>query len=625
MYRRGFPAGLLGIALFLPFPSGKSGAASRKERKPHEKRREKKEAEPAPPPVEPEPPPPVPEAPPPAQGPHDPPAEPPLPPSPRAAPAPSPPEPDGPTPPGPDDIVSPLQEILRGPPPPKPAQDALLREVEEALEDLLDPVQRKAWEAAKGLEAAYPNPVREAVRIARLAAETARLRPGPARSLYTAVEAAARKAAAAIPPPPPAGARTPGPSLPPAGGDLDAEYASRALALANGKPEDWIALADFAERNMLWIERRDALRRALAADPERAEVHDRLGEVKRNGKWVPVDDAEAEEADEMEARGLRFYGTGWIPADEAGRLRAADAKAAGFDVRVRIDTPFAVVYSAKPVAETRRVTALYANELAAYREFHRGIWEMPDRTWRAKVYLLESHETFVRIYTALEGRPPEHELAGVYLGHRQTLLAGPDPNGSPETDVRISAHELFHAADHMFAPRIGAAGRGWLVEGRAEHFANSVVGRQIVPGAVRKFYQENRWVKATERRVLSSALRDLPLSRLFSLRDDEFRSDDKAGANYVISYAFVHFLFHGDGGKRAEGFRRFLAGLPERASPEAFQACVGRFQDLQGPFEEHARRCFLERQVAERDVRPFEGEREGEGEGGDPGPTGWGW
>ena len=48
-----------------------------------------------------------------------------------------------------------------------------------------------------------------------------------------------------------------------------------------------------------------------------------LKQVYKEGEWLPSGDADAKEIEAMQAKGLVFYGTKWLPAKEADKLRGS--------------------------------------------------------------------------------------------------------------------------------------------------------------------------------------------------------------------------------------------------------------------------------------------------------------
>ena len=180
--------------------------------------------------------------------------------------------------------------------------------------------------------------------------------------------------------------------------DPGAEYAARAGKLGEKKdPKGWLALADFCEEHLLWGKREEALRKVVSLSPDNAEAHARLDEVKFGKGWLPVEEAEAKEAEKNQAKGLVFYGAKWVSPKEADKLREADRKAVGWNVEVRIDTPHFRVYSARPLDFSRGLAGLLENEVLAYQRFYGKVWKLEPNPAPFKAYVFADRETFVSV------------------------------------------------------------------------------------------------------------------------------------------------------------------------------------------------------------------------------------
>ncbi len=364
-----------------------------------------------------------------------------------------------------------------------------------------------------------------------------------------------------------------------------ADYAERAAKLEGKKDaEAWLKLADFAEERLLWTEREQALRKAVAADPGNAEAHARLDEVKVGKDWLPAGEAEALEAAEQQAKGLMWYGKGWIPAAEADRLREADRKAVGWDVESRLDTPHLTLYSARPLAFTRHLAALLEDEVGVYRRLYGKVFTLDPKPFAIRVYVFADRDTFARIVTRDTGHPPPDATSrGIY--HAGILYVGAAAAGGDEEEVlKTAAHEMTHALDGRVG-HVLRTGRLWLVEGRADYLGFSVHGRRILPGRVR--------IPAGDRRLeaLSHAIDGVDLREVMTPDAAAFMAN--AGRNYTVAWAWVHFLFHAEGGRYAPAFRDFLRGLPDKADTERFEGVVGKLSDLEPAFRRYVREALV--------------------------------
>lgn len=369
----------------------------------------------------------------------------------------------------------------------------------------------------------------------------------------------------------------------PEGGVAD-EYARRAARIGAKDARAWLELAAFSESRQLLAQREDALRKALAADPDHAEAHARLDEVRVGRAWLPAGEAEAAEAREQEAKGLAFYGAKWRPPAEAEKLRKVDRVTVGWDFTVRVDTRRLTVYSGRSLADTRRLAGLLENALAAYVQVYGKVWKLNPNPTPFKVYFFGDRETFTRVLKAETGRGPSEAQSGLYMSESQVLYAGRSvqAGGGEDFHHATAVHEMTHAMDHLLA-RLLSDWPLWLAEGRAEHLGQAVLGRQVVPGLVRVPPGSTRFAELRE------AMAGIRLEQLLAANDAQF-SGERGLQYYAMSWAWVHFLFHAEEGRRpgrGAAFRTFLAGCPGRSSTADFEKAVGKLSELEPAFRKY--------------------------------------
>ncbi len=376
------------------------------------------------------------------------------------------------------------------------------------------------------------------------------------------------------------GAGKPGP--PPL--DPEAEYGQRAARLGETDPKGWVALADFCEERGLWERQAEALRKVLALEPDHKEARARLDEACFSGEWLPAEEAEAREAEAMQGMGLLLYGTTWIPAKEADRLREADRKAVRWDVETRIDTPHLVLYSSRPLAFTRRLAALLENEVGAYRRLYGRVWKMDPGAKPIRIYLFGDRATFERVGGPVHGGHLSDYVGGFYDANATKILYVGMIRGAEGNETMaasIAVHELLHGLDYLLSRSVVKGTPKWIQEGRAEHFGQAIQGRRVQPGTL------SRFARGRFRTVFGGGMPEIPIATLV---------DGACGfteAHYAASQAFVHFLFHGDGGRHAAGFRAFLSGLPAKASRAEFEKAVGKLPALEPAFRRHDQEVLL--------------------------------
>ena len=379
------------------------------------------------------------------------------------------------------------------------------------------------------------------------------------------------------------------------------QYAERAGKLEGKKDaKAWLKLKDFAEEHLLWKEREEALRKTIDQDPEGAEAHTRLDEVKVGEEWLPAEEAEAREAEENQGKGLVFYGTKWVPAKEADKLREADRKQVGWDCDLRIQTPRFVLYSARSLPLSRRIIALLESDLAAYQRLYGSVWKAAPSAKPIRVYLFRDRASYERKLQADLSSPPglPHGMYSAvtkvcYLGLPPDYKPGLDPEAyTEEQTARVAAHEMLHAFDDLMSRShtVSPNRADWVLEGRADHFGDSVLGRQVLPGRVHLLHvggsMEDRGV------ALAKGVEGLPLAQLLAMNTARFTGEG-VREHYVMSWALVHFLFHAEGGRHAPAFRKFLAGCPKQSSPAEFEKTVGRLATLEPAFKDYVRKVLL--------------------------------
>ncbi len=384
--------------------------------------------------------------------------------------------------------------------------------------------------------------------------------------------------------------------------DPATEYAARAEGLGDEDPQGWLELATFAEDHLLWNQRVEALRKVVTLAPDHAEAHQRLDEVRVGKAWLPADQAEAHEIAEGRAKGLVYYGSTWLSAKEAWKLRAVDRKAVGWDVETRVDTPHLRIYSARALGFTRKLAATLENESAAYQRFYGGIWKLDARPKPLKVYVFRDRHTYERILTAETGQPPGDQVVGTYDNLSQTLYTGvvKGEEGCIDWVTQTAVHEMFHAMDDLLAGVgivDGVTIPPWIAEGRAVHFCYAIAGRQVLPGKL------NPTPEDASPDTLGKALASSRLSDLMGFDGTGFNGQH-VQAHYALSWAWVYFLFHGEGGRHAAGFRAYLAGCPGKSSVADFEKAVSPISKLDPAFKDYVKQVLLPAILRSRAAAP---------------------
>lgn len=319
------------------------------------------------------------------------------------------------------------------------------------------------------------------------------------------------------------------------------------------------------------------MRKALESDPENATAHFLLDEAKHGSTWMPAEEAEAREAEEMGRKGLVYYGSKWIQPKEAEALRAKDRKQAGWPFEIKVKTARVTVYSGRDLAYTRAMAGRIEHAVEAYAHVYGPIWKLSRTPPHLVVHLYPDADSYRKHANPFyEGGIPEsvmgfYAASAVYLGVVPGCEAGIE---------KTAVHESVHALDYSWGFSVS---KGWLAEGRADYFGYSVHGRRVLPGKVR--------IPAGDGRP-EDLKRILPRASLTELVDNpkEFYKD--MDANYALSWAFIHFLFQEP---QADRFRKFLA---DRAysynTRQQLEAALGSsLKDLEPAFRDYAEKTLL--------------------------------
>jgi hypothetical protein len=367
------------------------------------------------------------------------------------------------------------------------------------------------------------------------------------------------------------------------------EYEQRAAKLADNDTAGWMALADFCEARLLLVQREAALRKVVAAQPDHAEAHRRLDEVKVGNEWLLNAEADALATKEHEEKGEVYYGKGWVSAKSVGATRSADRNRFGWNIQTRVDAPTCVVYSAAPYDQARAV-AVVAHRVALGYEALFGKSRKLEPFKPYPIHLFDSFDVFSTVFKRMAKfvNPIPKGFSGVYTPPVKMMFISTDIGSSgwnQETLLRAVAHETFHAMDDLAGGMNAGPMPMWISEGRALYAEYSLVGRQWIPGALSVGATDGRGME------VEKAYKTASIEKLLSLDSKTFMQNP--GPNYAVIWSFTHFLMHGQEGKHRERFMRFLAGCPLRSAAKDFERLVARTADLEKPYKEYVETVFL--------------------------------
>lgn len=213
--------------------------------------------------------------------------------------------------------------------------------------------------------------------------------------------------------------------------------------------------------------------------------------------------------------------------------------------------------------------AASAELLESFRTWFESFWKGRLTTTPAedlgRVYVFGSFHDYNKLLTggSLHGgfRPAGHynlatDVVALYLGS----IAG---GSLPDT--------LVHEGAHLLITREILRGRPtapWLAEGLAAYFEGTArdgkgsfemgaVGGRAAKDRLRDFKR------------LAGAKSPWSVDALLRSDDPSVFYGEGAAGNYAASWVLVHALFHGEGGRHAEGFAKYIAEAAERGVAEA--------------------------------------------------------
>ena len=149
------------------------------------------------------------------------------------------------------------------------------------------------------------------------------------------------------------------------------DFEDRAREMDPGDSEGWLELAQWASREGLSTQSRQAYERVLAIDPENPEANRAMGRENVDGRWMTEDEANR-------ARGLvQFEGQWMTPAEESSIVRSREAERGQAEAQARASE-----------AEARQAEARERESEARAREsnwdtsvVHWGTWGPGPTSW----------------------------------------------------------------------------------------------------------------------------------------------------------------------------------------------------------------------------------------------------
>ena len=302
------------------------------------------------------------------------------------------------------------------------------------------------------------------------------------------------------------------------------------------------------------------------ADQDR-RYQERLQRTRESGPPPPVAATPEEARAEIVARFVEF-------ADE--QIRDKNYNSASTDAyRIKTDDPR---------LDVRATAALLTSFRSWFATFWSGRAELLPYEEPSRVYLFWSYYKYNQLFSGKE-RFDEFRTTGHYRGYLDTVVVHTDGTAAGDlADVLVheAAHQLI--GNRLFG--YGATPSPWVSEGLAEYFGYT---RQADDGtfAAGAIGAKSAWPFRTGKPASSAMARvrrDAALQR--SKRSDDWTVDDllratpsqfygdSVQANYGAAWLLVHYLFHGEDGRYADAFARWLrdeapAGPPSSSLYEA--------------------------------------------------------
>lgn len=365
-------------------------------------------------------------------------------------------------------------------------------------------------------------------------------------------------------------------------------YQRESPALINRPEADYLALAAFCREHRLVQQEAALFRRLLRAKPEHAEARARLGFVRDGKKWIETAEAWRREAREHERNGEACYGEGWIPKADAEAKLKEDASVLGWAPRLRLDTKDVRIFSAAEYPTARALAEAAAAVWPVYLAMDGAA--CPLKAPRAvRVCLFEDRKTWAAVYRKLIGEELPSYGGSCYHDLTDTVYicmeAAPAMKATEAGLAETVVHEMVHALDEQALQGLALRPK-WVEEGRAEYLGHATWLRGIVPGAVMLEKNDAR------SQNLADAVMKVALAELLDADREKFYGE-KMKFYYPLAWALVHFLLHGEDGRHADAFRAFVCDAETGWSREAFEARIGKLDEIEPAFKKYIREILL--------------------------------
>ncbi len=235
----------------------------------------------------------------------------------------------------------------------------------------------------------------------------------------------------------------------------------------------------------------------------------------------------------------------------------------------RFTSRFYEVFTDLPAAEVRPIAghmdAVFAEYVNRFREFP------AKNSQPVKFYVYSTKAGY------LDGLKSKGinavNTSGIFFASQQEAGLATYVEGHSGVEMfHVLQHEGFHQFAHL---RLGEGLPQWLNEGLAEYFGQSV----LVKGKLRMGVAPEARIQGLNLAIRSRAV--WPFESLLTISNREWNEKvreggARAGLLYDQSWAMTHFLIHGENGKYAAAFARFIKMTSQgKASEAAFVEAFG--------------------------------------------------
>jgi TonB family protein len=221
--------------------------------------------------------------------------------------------------------------------------------------------------------------------------------------------------------------------------------------------------------------------------------------------------------------------------------------------------------------EMRLLGSIVTATLRAHQEFWAGLTTLRLFRRQVMVYAFANKSDHQKVQATWLGRPGATAAASGEYIPASRILAFPCETTGGHLPIPVMVHEAIHMLDYerVYPPRVQPS--KWFEEGLANYFGLSQIDSQlrIDPGSIRRSgtivagnvkVQFDPRLELLGHRRLSRERGPIALADLLAAGPgDPLWTGEQSARSYGASWTLVHFLLHGERGRRAEAFRQYAA------------------------------------------------------------------